>query len=254
MFRYLRGLSSIHRHQRSDLALARYLTFVAGATNAGGFLATKIYTSHMSGLVATMADFLVLAKYDVVLTALGAIVSFVLGAATTALMVNWARRSQLESRYALPLLLEAALLLLFALVGRKLAATSFEFVSSTIVLLGYLMGLQNALITKISSARIRTTHVTGMVTDIGIELGRLLYWNRGNDSDKAAGERVVADLQNLKMLLGLVSLFFIGGVVGAAGFSRFGFLFSIPLALLVAFVAVVPAWDDVSNWYRLRKT
>jgi uncharacterized membrane protein YoaK (UPF0700 family) len=251
MFRYLRGLSSIHRHQRSDLALARYLTFVAGGTNAGGFLATKIYTSHMSGLVATMADFLVLAKYDVVLTAFGAVLSFVLGAATTALMVNWAKRSHLESRYALPLLLEAALLLLFALVGRRLAATSFEFVSSTIVLLGYLMGLQNALITKISSARIRTTHVTGMVTDIGIELGRLLYWNR--DSDSAAGDRVVADVQNLKMLLGLVGLFFAGGLVGAAGFSRFGFRFSIPLALLVAFIAVMPAWDDVSNWYRLRK-
>ena len=250
MFRYLRGLSSIHRHQRSDLALARYLTFVAGATNAGGFLATKIYTSHMSGLVATMADFLVLTKYDVVLTALGAIVSFVAGAATTALMVNWARRSHLESRYALPLLLEASLLLLFALVGRRLAATSFEFVSTIVVLLGYLMGLQNALITKISSARIRTTHVTGMVTDIGIELGRLLYWNR--DGRSAAGERVVADLPNLKMLLGLVGLFFIGGVVGAVGFSHFGFLFSIPLAVLVAFVAVMPAWDDVSNWYRLR--
>jgi uncharacterized membrane protein YoaK (UPF0700 family) len=254
MFHYLRGLSSIHRHQRSDLALARYLTFVAGATNAGGFLATQIYTSHMSGLVATMADFLVLAKYEVVFTAIGAIVSFVLGAATTALMVNWARRSHLESRYALPLLLEALLLLLFALVGRRLAATSFEFVSSTVVLLGYLMGLQNALITKISSARIRTTHVTGMVTDIGIELGRLLYWNRASekDSDNAAGERVVADLRNLKMLLGLVGLFFAGGLVGATGFSRFGFLFSIPLALLVAFVAVMPAWDDVSNWYRLR--
>jgi uncharacterized membrane protein YoaK (UPF0700 family) len=167
-------------------------------------------------------------------------------------MVNWARRSHLESRYALPLLLEAALLLLFALVGRRLAATSFEFVSSTIVLLGYLMGLQNALITKISSARIRTTHVTGMVTDIGIELGRLLYWNR--DSESAAGDRVVADVQNLKMLLGLVGLFFAGGLVGAAGFSRFGFRFSIPLALLVAFIAVMPAWDDVSNWYRLRKT
>jgi hypothetical protein len=95
-----------------------------------------------------------------------------------------------------------------------------------------------------------------MVTDIGIELGRLLYWNRGsgNDSDNAPGERVVADLQNLKMLLGLVSLFLIGGLVGAAGFSRFGFRFSIPLALLVAFIAVMPAWDDVSNWYRLRKT
>ena len=251
MFRYLRGLSSTHRHERSDLALARYLTFVAGATNAGGFLATKIYTSHMSGLVATMADLLVLRQYEVVFTALGAIVSFVLGSATTALMVNWARRSRLESRYSLPLLLEAALLLTFALVGRKLSTTGFEFVSTTVVLLGYLMGLQNALITKISNARIRTTHVTGMVTDIGIELGRMLYWNR--DTDGAAGERVVADRQNLKMLLGLVSLFFAGGLVGAAGYSRFGFLFSVPLALLVTFIAVMPVWDDVVRWYQGRR-
>jgi uncharacterized membrane protein YoaK (UPF0700 family) len=250
MFRYLRGLASIDRHERSDLALARYLTFVAGATNAGGFLATKIYTSHMSGLVATVADFLVLGQFEVVLTALGAIASFVLGAATTALMVNWARRSQLQSRYSLPLLLEAALLLLFALVGRRLETTGFAFVSTTVVLLGYLMGLQNALITKISNARIRTTHVTGMVTDIGIELGRMLYWNR--DADGAVGERVVADRQNLQMLLGLVGLFLAGGLVGAAGFSRFGFLFSVPLALLVAFVAILPAWDDVLRWYERR--
>ena len=36
-------------------------------------------------------------------------------------------------------------------------------------------GLQNALITKLSRAEIRTTHITGIVTDIGIELGKLLY-------------------------------------------------------------------------------
>ena len=36
------------------------------------------------------------------------------------------------------------------------------------------MGLQNAIMTKISKAEIRTTHMTGVVTDIGIELGRLL--------------------------------------------------------------------------------
>ena len=225
---------------------------MAGATNAGGFLATKIYTSHMSGLVATIADFLVLQQYAMVFTALGAIASFVLGAATTAIMVNWAKRSHLESRYSLPLLLEAGLLLVFALVGRRLATTGFEFVSATVVLLGYLMGLQNALITKISNARIRTTHVTGMVTDIGIEVGRLLYWNR--DTAAASGERVVADLQNLKMLLGLVTLFLAGGLVGAAGFSRFGFLFSVPLALLVAFIAVMPAWDDVQRWYQSRRS
>ena len=44
--------------------------------------------------------------------------------------------------------------------------------------LGFVMGQQNALITKVSDATIRTTHVTGMVTDIGIELGTGLYRNR----------------------------------------------------------------------------
>jgi len=39
------------------------------------------------------------------------------------------------------------------------------------VLLCFIMGLQNAVITKISHAEIRTTHVTGLVTDVGIELG-----------------------------------------------------------------------------------
>ena len=29
-----------------------------------------------------------------------------------------------------------------------------------------------------SSAQIRTTHMTGVVTDLGIEMGKMLYWNR----------------------------------------------------------------------------
>jgi len=50
------------------------------------------------------------------------------------------------------------------------------FVPLTVMLLRFMMGLQNAVHTKISKAEIRTTHIT----DLGIELGKLLYVNRSD--------------------------------------------------------------------------
>ena len=47
----------------------------------------------------------------------------------------------------------------------------------TVLLLSFIMGLQNAAVTKMSAAQIRTTHMTGVITDLGIELGKMLYWN-----------------------------------------------------------------------------
>jgi uncharacterized membrane protein YoaK (UPF0700 family) len=237
---FIQSLSTRERSQRRDFALACCLTLVAGATNAGGFLAVKLYTSHMSGIVASMADFVVLGDGAVALSGLGALLSFMAGAATTAVLVNWARRKNLHAIFALPLALEAALLLVFGLVGGNLDKQVFTFVSLTVMLLCFLMGLQNALITKVSNARIRTTHITGMVTDIGIELGKLFYWNR----EKSATSRVVANHENLAMLVVLVSLFFLGGLVGALGFKAYGFLFTAPLAVGVAVISWKPIWSD----------
>ncbi len=104
-----------------------------------------------------------------------ALLSFMAGAAHSAWLINFGRRFGWRSRYALPLLVEAGLLLCFGIMGAVLPA---EMVAIPVVpLLCFLMGVQNACITKISGARIRTTHVTGIVTDLGIEIGKLTYWN-----------------------------------------------------------------------------
>jgi uncharacterized membrane protein YoaK (UPF0700 family) len=111
-----------------------------------------------------------------------------------------------------------------------------------VMLLCFIMGLQNALITKLSKAVIRTTHVTGIITDIGIELGKLLYWNRKCSADNG---RVMADLQRLWVLSLLLMYFFIGGVTGALGFNYLGYISTVPLAVLLVFLASVPVFDDV---------
>ena len=70
-------------HQRSAAAnrqLGLTLAFVAGAINAGGLLAVGQYTSHVSGMVSSVADHLVLGNHGLVLLALGAVAAFGLGA------------------------------------------------------------------------------------------------------------------------------------------------------------------------------
>jgi len=238
---YLRRLTGRERSQAANRELAHYLSFIAGAANAGGYLAVGQYTSHMSGIVSAMADNLAVGGLQLMLAGLGALTAFTAGAATTAVMVNWGRRRSLESVYALPLMGEAGLLVCFGLLGGHLEQDHVLRVSATVILLCFTMGLQNAIITKISMSVIRTTHVTGMVTDIGIELGKLLYWNR----NQRASTEVLADRDKLRLLSSLVGLFFVGGVAGAVGFKRLGFVSVLPLAVVLVVLAIVPLLDDV---------
>src|SRR3954470_19965197 len=218
-------LASPERNAQRDRALGATLAFVAGATNAGGFLAVAQYTSHMTGIASTMAGDLASGKFTLALSAFAGLAAFVFGVMTTAITVNLARRHELRALFALPLLLEAALLLCFGLLGGALSGLTI-FAPATVLLLCYLMGVQNAVITKISRAEIRTTHVTGLVTDIGIELGKLLYVNRPGEADP-----VLVNRRRLRLHGLLVGCFFAGGVAGALGFKHVGSVTALPLAL-----------------------
>lgn len=224
------------------MRLGASLSFVAGAINAGGFLAVGQYTSHMTGMLSSITDHLALGEFRLALAGLVALLAFVGGAVTTAWMVNWSLRRQLRSAFARPLVVEAGLLLVFGLFGAAINLSSGLFIPLTVLLLCFIMGLQNALITKISNAEIRTTHVTGLVTDIGIELGKLLYFN-GAD----APTKIVANRRKLRIHLTLVGCFFIGGVVGAVGFKTWGYVTSVPLALLLAVLFWGPVLHDIRS-------
>jgi uncharacterized membrane protein YoaK (UPF0700 family) len=231
------------RTHTANRRLGGLLAFVAGAINAGGFLAVQRYTSHMTGIISAIADDVVLGHAALALAGLSALLAFVFGAATTSVMVNWARRRDLHGAFAAPLMLEALLLLVFGLLGANLELLVDVFVPSTVLLLCYVMGLQNAMVTKISRAQIRTTHMTGVVTDLGIELGRLFYWNRRADGPALPAVR--ADRDRLLIHAMILGLFFAGGVVGAVAFKRAGFAATVPLALLLAATALPPLWRDV---------
>jgi len=219
------------------------LAFVAGATNAGGFLAVGSYTSHMTGVLSGVADNLVLGQVQLALAGMAALAAFVGGAMTTAWMVNWGLRRKLQSAYGRPLLLEAGLLLVFGLFGAGINVWAALFAPLTVLLLCFIMGLQNAVITKISHAEIRTTHITGLVTDLGIELGKLTYLNR-----LTRDGLVTANRQRLGLHLKLISSFFVGGLLGAVGFKYAGFVATLPLAAVLLVLVLRPVLNDAKNW------
>ncbi|MBC7395581.1 MULTISPECIES: YoaK family protein [unclassified Variovorax] len=241
--RRLRFLTDRHRSPASNRALGLLLAFNAGAINAGGFLVLHMYTSHMTGFASQLADGLVLGNTELFLNALGAVLAFMSGAAVCAILVNWGRQHRLHSVYALPLLLEAALLFPFGLMGAITLTWSTPFaVPLTVLLLAFMMGLQNAVASKTSGGSIRTTHMTGNITDLGMELGKMLYWNRRSHH---AASAVHYDRPRMVTAGGLIGMFVLGGTVGALGFKYVGFVCVVPLAVMLLALSLPPLFRDV---------
>ena len=248
--RRLLHVADRHRTASTTRLLGLLLAFNAGAVNAGGLLVVHMYTSHMCGFASQVAAGLVLGNGTLVLGALGALLAFTAGAACTAIVVNWGRLHRLRSAFALPLLIEAALLLPFGLMGAITLTWDTPFaVPLTVLLLSFIMGLQNAVGSKISGGRIRTTHMTGNLTDLGIELGKLLYWNR-NGTPPAA--QVRSNRTRMSLHGGLLGMFIAGGLFGAAGFKYVGFLWVLPLAALLLALSLRTVRHDLRRSAYLR--
>jgi len=120
----------------------------------------------------------------------------------------------------------------------------------TVLLLSFIMGLQNAVGSKTSGGSIRTTHMTGNITDVGMEFGKLLYWN-ARSSSSAGGVR--HDKVRLQRSAGLVAMFVLGGVVGALGFKHLGFICVIPLASLLIVLSVPPLMREIPRLTACRR-
>lgn len=233
------------RTKHLNRQLAWCLAFVAGAVNAGGFMALNAYTSHVTGTLSRAADGLAAGDGTGALAALSAVTFFALGAFCSATLISVGRHFRYKSIYALALLIEAALLLVFGLLGGTLHSVHRFFLPVTWILLAFIMGMQNAMVTTISSAEVRTTHMTGIVTDLGIELSKVLF-HRG---EKREQEKLNRD--RLKLHGIILASFFGGALAGALGFRHVGFKITVFLAGLLIFLASRPILHDLRVRWRL---
>ncbi len=228
--------------QQSRLALS--LAWVAGYTNILTILTCGTVTSHMTGTASNLGRDVAEGSWPAAGFMLFILALFVLGAAVSGLVTETGRRRGWQSIYVLPITIQASLLSLFAL-GIELHETEGIVTGSTLWQLTGLaaaaMGLQNATITRISGGVIRTTHLTGVLTDLGSESVQLLYDlkdRRADGSLRASGIGRVLKAHPLArhvLLLGcIVGAFALGAGLGTLAHDSFPrWSMTPPVALLL---------------------
>jgi uncharacterized membrane protein YoaK (UPF0700 family) len=223
--------------QKSRLAIS--LSWVAGYTNVITFIACAVVISHATGNVThfgkALADRFTRggssggganATREAVYFG-GLVASFFFGAVVSACMTEGARRAGMRSKYILPMALQAALLTVLAVSLDYYTAGPTPFLFSFLTnVASFAMGLQNATITRVSGAVVRTTHLTGVVTDMGLEGVQLALWAWDKTRAKRPGRRgrVLSvsrrhpSVLRLALLTSIVGSFLFGVVAGTLAF------------------------------------
>ncbi|QHM70568.1 YoaK family protein [Mixta intestinalis] len=216
----------------TDSRLAATLALVAGALNTAAFEAVGFFSANMTGNVSSLSDRLARSELPVAFFFLEIVCLFIIGSTFSTLLINHGRRHGIRSVYAVNILLEG---LLLALLGW--AETRFPQFSSgalMILSLSFLMGLQNAVVTRISNARVRTTHVSGTSTDIGIEMAMLLDILRRRESPEYAP----VYLQRLLLHGSTLVAFLLGGIGGIWLYRFTGTAFLTIIGVLLSLLAL----------------
>ncbi|QGX39871.1 YoaK family protein [Permianibacter aggregans] len=204
------------------------LALIAGAVNAIGLLGfAHQAVSHLTGTSTLLSVALFHQQWPQVLHLGLIVVFFVLGAVLSGALINNAVL-QLGRRYAVALFVEAAMLLLAIPLLMDASPWGHWLASAA-------CGLQNGMVSTYSGAVVRTTHVSGLFTDLGTMLGESL---RGH----------VLDRRRALLYLILISGFLVGGIIGAAGFIDYGFnALAIPALAAALLAIIVLIWRHFSR-------
>jgi uncharacterized membrane protein YoaK (UPF0700 family) len=196
----------------NNLRLATLLSFVAGIVNITGLLALKTLTTNVTGHFAYFAEEIMKQDYTSALTFLIFTLFFLLGAFVSNFLVEIISKKNPEWSHIIPISLEIFILVGIGFWGSQSDLDSIEGKWIAFSML-FAMGIQNSLVTKISKSTVRTTHLTGLFTDLGIELSQLFFYKKP--------EEIKSLKTNIFLKFTIIIFFFLGCFLG--GFLYFEF-------------------------------
>ena len=178
---------STQRIFRDNVQLGTLLAFVAGSINSVAFVHFGTYVSHVSGHATRAAINYAEGDLTSAFLFFMEFVAFIFGAGCTAFLMKGFTAASNQVKYTKPIVLELALILIYMMsaVLHDRYGFTLPFFSHLTFLLAIAMGMQNAMLRQASGTIVRTTHMTGVATDFGAELGGALraayeaFWVRG---------------------------------------------------------------------------
>ena len=207
-----------------NLKLASLLSFVAGIVNVSGFFAVQVLTTNVTGHFAFFSDDIVRRNTGSAKLYLLYILCFFAGAVVSGFLVEFAlKRGRNKSMYVMPVAVEVLILSVAATFSNDMVVQYPVILACSLL---FSMGLQNALVTSISNAIVRTTHLTGLFTDLGIEVSQLFFYRKPDQHKRLK--------RSVGLRLSIILFFFAGCIVGGLTYMRFGMA-----SLLIASVTLV---------------
>ena len=232
MFRH-KGKNRTFAH---DLRLATLLSFVAGLVNITGLLALKTLTTNVTGHFAYFAEEMMKHEYSAAITFLVFTLFFLFGSFLSSFLEELISIRNPQLSHLFPITLEMFILIAIGFFGTNLGLGTFGGKLTAFFLL-FAMGIQNSLVTNISKSIVRTTHLTGLFTDLGIELSQLFFYRKPEEVKKLK--------TSIYLRLSIITFFFIGCFSGGIIYQTL----EIKTLFVAAFFLLIAQWYD---FFRLK--
>lgn len=232
-----------NRTNKENLQIAVVLSFVAGMVNVAGFLAFGKLTTNVTGHFAFFIYDISVSKFWEGLIFFLYIFSFLLGSFLSGFLIESAYYKKRINVYLYPTLLECFLLLLVLLL-EYFSLIKYNDIKACLLLLA--MGVQNSFVTRISKSIVRTTHITGLVTDLGIELSQLLFIKNKKDILHIKKLKF-----NIRLRFYIVCFFFLGGFTSGILYIKGVGIYVLLLAVMLLLLGLF--YDSIRLTYLTQK-
>jgi uncharacterized membrane protein YoaK (UPF0700 family) len=219
MFRH-QGNTRTFSHNKK---IASLLSLVAGMVNIAGLLSVQRLTTNLTGHSTFFISKIFTLQLHESFIYFLYIVFFFLGSFVSSFLIEAISRKGQHWVFVIPTVIESIVLLLIALFGEHLIPNYSDTIAFSLL---FAMGLQNSLVTKISGAIVRTTHLTGIFTDLGIELSQLFFCRTKEQKDRL--------IPMIMLHVRIIICFLLGGVLSNVFYPYLAlYVLVIPATLLL---------------------
>ncbi len=225
---------SQHRSLNDNLKLGILTAFVAGMVNVSSLIIFFSFTSNVTGYYAILASEIVKGNIYQVLIVLSWIFLFFFGGFVSNLIVISLNNRNTYLAHSLPIVLEILCLMFIGIYGDFFYQETLRETEVLVSVMLFAMGLQNGLTASISNFSVKTTHLTGATTDLGIFFSMFTKKRFRNN-------------QVIKDKAKLIFSIFISYVVGAIVASYYFNIIKFKIFYIVCFVLVIVLLYDFSK-------
>ena len=207
------------------MKLGGLTAFTAGMVNVASLILFFAFTSNITGHYAILAEEISNGKWFQVFVVFGWIFLFFAGGFLSNFFIIHSRKNSSLLTHSIPLLLEIVCFLVVGFYGHFYYAETLIETEALVALLLFGMGLQNGLTASISNFTVKTTHLTGLTTDLAIHLSMLTH--KHHRKNPAVKDKV-------KLMSVIASCYLIGGITAGmiTHYFQFKVFFYISIAML----------------------